>query len=308
MLIKFADSRDGDLETLRALLERPDVEGDKKRDIEREIRTLQSGLKGEREAAYEIDFHYGPSKNWAVIHDLRIEHAGRVAQIDHLLINRVLELYVCESKRFSEGIAINELGECSAFCNGKQVGVPSPFEQNRKHIEVLAHMCSDGIVALPKRLGVSMKPQFKSLVLISKNARITRPKKEVAGLNDILKVDQIKTRIDRAMDTDTSVLAIAKLIGSDTLQELAATLAAQHKPITFACHARFGLPKDALARSVATHLDNHPNGGEPKKARLVCSTCGAAVSYSVAKFCWFNKPRFGGKVFCMTCQRNIPAV
>ena len=111
MVIKPADSRNGDLETLQSLLQHPDATADRKRKIEQEIRTLQSGLKGEREAAYEINFHYGPSRNWAIIHDLRIEHDGRAAQIDHLLINRVLEVYVCESKRFAEGIAITD--QCS---------------------------------------------------------------------------------------------------------------------------------------------------------------------------------------------------
>jgi hypothetical protein len=307
MLIKSADSRNGDLETLQALLLRPDVAGDKKREIEREIRTLQSGLKGERDAAYEIDFHYGPSKNWAIIHDLRIEHAGRVAQIDHLLINRVLEIYVCESKRFSEGIAINDHGECSAFYNGKPVGMPSPFEQNRKHIAVLNALCDDGVVELPKRLGLTMKPQFKSLVLVSKNARISRPKGKVEGVNDILKVDQIKTRIDRDIDTETSVLSIAKVIGSDTLEEFAKKLSAQHKPASFDWHARFGLPKYPPPAYPPAQPEAHPEGSEAKKSKLVCSACGMPVSQSVARFCGFNKRRFGGKVFCMTCQKNVPA-
>ena len=61
-------------------------------------------MKGEAEAAYEMEFHYGASKNWMVLHDLRLECEGRVAQIDHLLLNRFLEIYVCESKRFSEGV------------------------------------------------------------------------------------------------------------------------------------------------------------------------------------------------------------
>jgi len=26
---------------------------------------------------------------------------------------------------------------------------------------------------------------------------------------------------------------------------------------------------------------------------------------NVAKFCWFNKPRFGGKVYCMECQKAV---
>ncbi|HQU79484.1 MAG TPA: nuclease-related domain-containing protein [Azonexus sp.] len=115
MLIKSSDNKTKDIDTLQGLLNHPAATAETKRKIEQEIRFMLSGVKGEKDAAYEIEFHYGPSKNWAVIHDLRIEHKGRVAQIDHILVNRFLDVWVCESKRFSEGIAINEHSECSAF-------------------------------------------------------------------------------------------------------------------------------------------------------------------------------------------------
>jgi hypothetical protein len=42
---------------------------------------------------------------------LRLEHNGRTAQIDHLLINRWMECYVLESKHFNAGLKITEDGE-----------------------------------------------------------------------------------------------------------------------------------------------------------------------------------------------------
>ena len=42
--------------------------------------TRKSWIKGESESAYLIDFHFAASLNWAVIHDLRVEHNDRVAQ------------------------------------------------------------------------------------------------------------------------------------------------------------------------------------------------------------------------------------
>jgi hypothetical protein len=50
-----------------------------------------------------------------VIHDLRIEHRGRVAQIDHLLINRVLDIFVLESKNYYYGVKISEEGGASSL-------------------------------------------------------------------------------------------------------------------------------------------------------------------------------------------------
>ena len=50
-------------------------------------------------------------------------------------------------------------------------------------------------------------------------------------------------------------------------------------------------------------------GGEaiwnPAKQKLVCHSCGTAVGYNVAKFCWFNKPKFGGNIYCMDCQKTV---
>ena len=42
---------------------------------------------------------------------IRIDHRGRVAQIDHLLINRFLDIFVLESKNYYYGVKISEGGE-----------------------------------------------------------------------------------------------------------------------------------------------------------------------------------------------------
>ncbi len=331
MLIKKADDKSKDLEILQGLLKRPDASADTKRKIEQEIRNISSGAKGEADAAYEMDFHYGQSKNWAVIHDLRLEHKGRVAQIDHLLINRFLDIWVCESKRFSEGISINEQGECAMFWNGRPQGIGSPHEQNAKHIAVIKTACDDGAVELPKRLGFSIKPSLTGLVVVSKNARISRPKAKGWWNDGIVKADSVKARIEKTLDSDNNILLAAKIIGSDTLETFAKGLAALHVPASFDWHAKFDLPKviPVQEKPVAVVKAPEPvvqvdvkvepvaeafNQAEPiaqaadgeKKSKLACSSCGTAVQYNIAKFCWFNKPRFGGKVFCFECQKNIP--
>lgn len=315
MIIKTADDRTNDIGTLQGLLKHPAASADTRKKIEQEIRNIQSGAKGEADAAYEIDFHYGESKSWAVIHDIRIEHKGRVAQIDHLLINRFLDVWVCESKRFSEGIAINEQGECAMFWNGKPTGIGSPHEQNAKHCAVLKDVFSNGVVELPKRLGFTIKPTLTGLVVVSKNARITRPKAKGWWDDGIVKADSVKAKIDKSIDGENNPLVMAKLIASETLEDLARRIAALHVPASFDWHARFGLSRETVAqvRPVAAKPVETPKAEpseEPageKKSKLVCKSCSAAVPYNVAKFCWFNKAKFGGDVFCMECQKQVPA-
>lgn len=64
---------------------------------------MRADIKGENEAAYEIDFHFKNHKNYIVLHDLRLEVNGRAAQIDHILLDRTLVAYVLETKHFNGG-------------------------------------------------------------------------------------------------------------------------------------------------------------------------------------------------------------
>lgn len=311
MIIKEADDKKPQISALQALAERPACKADVRKRIEQEIRNIQAGIRGEEEAAYEIKVHYGESRNWAVIHDLRVEFGDLVAQIDHLVINRWLDVWVCESKHFSEGVSINEHGEFVAFFGSKPYGVPSPIEQNAKHILILRRLFESGAINLPKRLGFTIKPELKSLVLVSKKARITRPKAKIVGIDCIIKNDQFFNTVDKAVN-ENSILSSAKIIGSDTLEDVARQIAELHKPIQFNWAAKFGQPAAApiqpvTAPETAIQRSEQENPAEEvkPKQKLICHVCEEPVAYNVARFCWFNKPKFGGNVFCMECQKNV---
>ncbi|MDZ4055566.1 MAG: hypothetical protein U1D69_01145, partial [Polynucleobacter sp.] len=78
---------------------------------------------------------------------------------------------------------------------------------------------------------------------------------------------------------------------------------ALHKPLQFNWPGKFGLPV-RLDEEVAVEAVQNVEP-EPKKSKLACNSCGTVVAYNVAKFCWFNKPRFGGQVYCYECQKNV---
>lgn len=267
MKIKSACDRQDDLATLQRLLEHPQASERQRSQIQLEIRMLRAGLRGEAETAYELDFHLRDSKNWAVLHDLRLEHAGRVAQIDHLLINRFLECWVCESKHFSEGVAVNVQGEFTAFFNGRPRGVPSPLAQNERHIDVLEALMNSPSFRLPTRLGMTLRPSFLSLIVVSKGARIQRPTPVPPAFRGILKADQVWQHIQRDAEETGFFLAVdslSKLIGSDTLRELAERLAKQHRPIRIDWAAKFGLSAPSLHS--APQPSAQPEGHRPATA------------------------------------------
>lgn len=328
MLIKEIDERDHDLAELNALLNLPHVSQNTKNQIQQTIGKIQSGLKGEKEAAYHINFYYENTKNWAVIHDLRLEVDGYSAQIDHLLIDRFLEIYVCESKRFREGIGINEHGEFYSFtAEGKPYGIPSPIEQNNRHKSILKRLFDSDEITLPTRLRLKMKPSLHSLILIANTSSIRRPKnsKNVDDLDRIIKVEQLRKRIEKDIfDNRPSALvqqfaSAAKIISSDTLQDFAEDLASLHKPLKIDWKARFGIsdtppainvrPPSSKPSASVTPASVQPTTQSASQLtqpqRLFCAACQKTVSQNVANFCWNNKAKFHGKVYCYDCQRNV---
>ncbi|SDY89922.1 Nuclease-related domain-containing protein [Lysobacter sp. yr284] len=230
MLIK---TKDDDSALLKDLELRANGAGPAAKQAATELRIRQAGLKGERESAYLIDFHFERSPNWAVIHDLRLEQGGRVAQIDHLLINRRLEIYVLETKHFHAGFKITDDGEFlrwNAFRKTYE-GMASPLEQNERHIAVLRDAVDS--IEWPQRMGLRIAPVFHSLVLVAPTARIDRPKH--FDSSRVIKADLLRKQIDKDFAADGALMGLlkttAKLVSGDTVAGVARQLVAMHRPL-----------------------------------------------------------------------------
>jgi hypothetical protein len=305
MLLKVADDKQPDIDALELLLKRPDVAAATKATIDREIKNVRAGLRGERDAAYEIDFHYARHPNRAVIHDLRLEVEGRVAQIDHLIIDRYLTIWVCESKHFAEGVGVNDHGEWVRFYGGRPDGIPSPIDQNRRHIAVLQDVFDGKLVNPKKRFGLTIRPRFKSVILVSNNARISRPRTKagaaaVEGLDSVIKVEKLVSMILKDNDARPMTI-IGRVVSTDTIVRFGNDLAALHRPLTVDWTARFGLPP------VVASASSSPPASSLSATDLarICVSCGAAVSVGVARYSEAHSERFGGRILCMPCQKKI---
>ena len=194
MIIKPMDSKQDEIKELSSLLDEK-ITPNQRFQIERELKAIRSGVLGEKDAAYYINFYFGESKNWAVIHDLRIEYEDQVAQIDHILMNRMFEIYVLESKNYSYKITITPEGEFKGCSETKYYGVPSPIEQNKRHIHLLERFLKAKEI-LPKRMGIPISPRFKSLILISPKSIISRPPEKKFDTSMVIKADTLRTKID----------------------------------------------------------------------------------------------------------------
>jgi hypothetical protein len=294
MLLKSADDKAANFDSLEALSRRPDLDPRQRRSITDEIWKIRLGARAEADSAYQLDFDLGPSKHWAVIHDLRIEVDGRVAQIDHLVISRMLEVFVCESKSFTGGVKVNEHGEWLTFRDGRPIGIPSPVEQNRRHIQVLESAIKLGFVELPRRV-VAIKPRFKNIVLVSAEGAVNRPKANLPGLESIVKVDQFRTYLLNRKFSDAQML---KLVTAGTLEAFGRQLVALHAPIRFDWSTRFGLTVPPPAVEITS----------TRKPWLVkydgpCSGCGRMLSKGTPAV-WRNAQR---RMYCLDCAAEVAA-
>jgi hypothetical protein len=297
MILKDKDDAAPLLAELEQLLKTPGLRKEQREEIENEIWMIRAGSKGEAEAAYHIDFGWKDGKNSAVIHDLRIEHNGRVAQIDHLIIMRTLDFHVIESKGFGTEVRISEEGEWETRARYGWKGIPSPIEQNRRHIEVLRSFIQDnGLV--PKKLGISIPLNFHNWVLVSPQCQIRRTGAEG---DRVVKMDMFDKRFEQWWDKQGVLdvfASMSKFVSVETLQQLAQGVLAAHKPTTFNFAMKFGIP--------AADPNDDSRFAPPDPAAVKCESCAAILEPKVVNFCRLNSKRFGGRKLCQKCQK-IPA-
>ena len=275
MIIKKRESKESDIKELISLLSLP-LPDNKRFLVERELRFAKSGDRGENDSAYFIDFHFGSSKNWAVIHDFRLEYRDQVAQIDHLMINRLLEVYVLETKNFSYAVKITDGGEFEVSFSNKYFSIESPIEQNKRHLIVLEQIFKKYDI-MPKRLGITLPPTFRSYVLVSTKSRVIRPSKDHFDTSMVIKADTLRTQIDKEFDNlnPLSVLATAsKIVSSETIKEMTERLASLHKPMKMDYRKRFGIDTDQLSG---------PIKAEEKVTVSICPKCGSQMILRTAK-------------------------
>lgn len=288
--------------------------------VDREIKMFAAGVRGEKTSAYFLDFEWGNSENWGIIHDLRIEHEGRIAQIDHLLINRYLEIYVLETKNFSYGVKINDHGEFNVWSGKGYTGIESPIEQNNRHIRVLEKAVKDRGLA-PSRLGRTIPTTFHPFVLMSPTSRIDRAAEKKYNTKNVIKSDQFSATIFKSFDEASVGLVfgrVAKIVGKDTLKKFSQSIAKLHRPIAVDYRAKFGITaqpdstpdvttvQETLVEYERPAAITAQNSTKPEPNPDRCDKCGVDVASKVVYYCRFNRTKLGGhKILCQQCQREV---
>jgi len=295
MIIKSKDDTRAAVARLHALLVRKKNSKKQQAALEEELSRELAGAQAENEAAHHIDRALRDSKNWAVIHDLRLEHNGRVAQIDHLLIGRFFDIFVIGSQHVTTALRVDAAGEFHIRTGQSWKTIPSPIERNKRHIIVLNELIHHHQL-MPTRLGLPMEPTFRNLIVVPSQCHISQRRVDEAI---IVKIDSLDSRLAEFTGGSAplgDILSVAKICSTQMIAEFARGLVGFHRPAASDYAARFGIDLPAPPVKSPAHAD-----------RQRCQECGATVGAKLAAFCRTNSRRFGKRILCRDCQAAVPA-
>ncbi|MEP4545231.1 MAG: nuclease-related domain-containing protein [Saccharospirillum sp.] len=214
--------------------------------VKGDILKLKAGHSAEKNAAYMLDKLFLEAKYNILLHDLRLESDGDVAQIDHLFLNRFGFVRLYETKSFSTGMKIDDAGVFWRWDGyGKQyIEIPSPILQSQRHEVTLKQAL--------KTLGYDAL-SFSHYVLVDYKARLIKPND--ANFDRVCRPDRLEEVFKKEENKSVSlnemgilVKAMGRLISGNglTSQQVLDTgkkLAELHKPLKMDVWSRYGLKR-----------------------------------------------------------------
>lgn len=263
----------------------------------------------------DMTLSHSERRNHAVLHDLRLEAEGQVAQIDHLIIDRTFTFFLLETKSYNGSLHINEHGEFMVEYSGeRRYGIESPFEQSRRHEVVLRKV----IKRLEIKGRAGTEPNFIHVVMVHPKAIIHRPPADKFDTSMIIKADQFTTWHDKHVDKIGAASVFTGLLnvrGRDTITEWGEMLKGEHRPADPLWLPDFMKPKQPSATSPRPVVAESRASVPGQRAYVaspilsqdkpqVCEACGKALTYKAVQYCESKAEIFGGKLYCFSHQKT----
>lgn len=177
-------------------------------------RFQKAGDDAELQMAHYLKRAFGSDPSVHVFNNLRLEHEGEVAQIDHLIFHRA-GFIIVESKSVTSSVRINERDEWARQWNGRWSGMPSPVLQARRQADLLRALLQTHKVDLRNKMLFGLKQGGFSGFLMDVVVAISdRGVIQYRGqLEDVKKADQVADHIRALMDSHNRA---AKLLSNAT--------------------------------------------------------------------------------------------
>ncbi len=290
---------------------------------------LDAGIKQEHDVAFYLRRAYKDRDNVQVLNDLRIEHNGETAQIDHLIVY-TYGFIVVESKSIRGEVKINEYGEWSRSYKGQWSGMPSPLKQAELQITLLKqYLCANTEKVIGKFLGIQQGLGARCYDLfsaISSDAIIDRSKAPKDLAAKLVKSEFISDALDRKMDFKKFYNLVGKMVDTrpsfshDEMLHIcrflmaepigsADVMPAQSSAVESTVSSAISAVKDeyhapyAPNTKVSTAPKEYSKYMPPAKAAslvMQCKHCGACSGLTP------QSGRYGYYVQCGSCGGNTP--
>lgn len=177
-------------------------------------RFQKAGDEAELQMAHYLKRAFGSDPNVHVFNNLRLEHEGEVAQIDHLIFHRAGFILI-ESKSVTSSVRINERDEWAREWNGKWSGMRSPVLQARRQADLLRALLQANKVELRNKMLFGLKQGGFSGFLMDVVVAISdRGVIQYRGqLEDVKKADQVPDHVKSLMHSHNRA---ANLLSNET--------------------------------------------------------------------------------------------
>lgn len=185
-----------------------------KSEIDKDIKLIELGVKGEAEIAFELK---NANLGLVVLRDITLEFQGNKAQIDYVIVSKGFTYFV-ECKNLIGNIYIDNNGQFTREYNynGKKIkeGIYSPYTQAVRHKEIFRNIWLNSHNSFVKLLvGSSFDNNwYKSLVVLSNSKALLYDKYAPKNIRDCtIRVDQLVSYIEKDLSNyDKDLLANKK--------------------------------------------------------------------------------------------------
>ena len=264
-----------------------------------------AGRRAERQMAHYLDRQFREHTRLHVLHDIRIEHGGEVAQMDHLVVHG-FGVAIVESKSVSTSVRINAEGEWERRWDRSWRGMADPILQGERQGLVLQRLlASRHAELLDKVLGV-FQGTFRAMALdvfaaISDDGTIQRAKRGQAPR--AMKADAIPRAIE---DLVASYRSDARILNPNLRAFVKAPRDFNETELLRIGHFLRVRSTNAVAdppapevRVAASHAEQPlaPPGDSSTRSSVVCKGCGGANLEATAG-------RYGPYAKCKSCSKN----
>ena len=162
---------------------------------------LKAGVAAEKQMAHYLDRHFRDSKRFYVLHDVRFEHLGDNAQVDHLVIHP-FGIAIVESKSVASAVRINARDEWERRQGRGWVGMANPLLQAERQGKLLKSLLKsrepdllDKVLGLAQ--GTFSMMAVDTYAAISDKGRIERY--DISQAPKALKADAVPSAIEDAV-------------------------------------------------------------------------------------------------------------